>query len=104
MACVGSVVAIAAAWTLGAPAADIHNGLLGYNAVLVAMALGGVFVVLTRWSFGYAVAGAVVSTCLTATMTAFFSPFGGHTLTWPFVLTTLVFVAAIPSFPGLRRT
>lgn len=104
MACVGSLVGIITAWALGSPTAGISQGLLGYNAVLVAMALCGVFVAVSGWSIAYAVVGAAASTALTAAMTNFFDPFGGHTFTWPFVLTALVFVAAVPSLTRLRRT
>ncbi|MDJ0379991.1 urea transporter [Streptomyces sp. G-G2] len=104
MACVGSAVAIFVAWGMGSPTEGIAEGLMGYNSVLVAMALCGVFLVSGTWSFAYAVLGAAAATGLTAAMTAFFAPFGGHTFTWPFVLTSLVFVAAVPAIPRLRRT
>ena len=104
MACVGSAVGIFAAWTLGSPAAGVAQGLMGYNAVLVAMALCGVFITVNRWSVGYAVLGAAVATVLTSTLSNVASPVGGHAFTWPFVLTALAFVAAVPSFPRLSRT
>ncbi|MFI5979741.1 urea transporter [Streptomyces sp. NPDC051555] len=104
MACVGSAVALFVAWSMGSPAQGVSEGLMGYNSVLVAMALCGVFLVAGSWSFGYAVLGAAAATGLTAAMTSFFAPFGGHTFTWPFVLTALVFVAAVPAIPRLRRT
>lgn len=103
-ACLGSAVGTATAWALGAPAADVGAGLLGYNAVLVAMALGAVFLRRGAAAVGYAAVGAVVSTVLTVAVTSFFAPFGGHTLTWPYILTTLFFLLAVPSFPRLRRT
>ncbi|MDJ1133918.1 urea transporter [Streptomyces iconiensis] len=103
-ACLGSVVGIVTAWALGAPASGVTEGLLGYNAVLVAMALGAVFLDRGAWSLGYAAVGAAASTVLTVAVTSFFAPFGGHTLTWPYILTTLFFLAAVPSFPRLRRS
>lgn len=104
MACVGSLVGIVTAWALGSPAVGVHQGLMGYNAVLVAMALCGVFIQVSGWSLAYAVIGAAAATGLTAAMTNFFDPFGGHTFTWPFVLTALAFVAAVPALDRLRRT
>ncbi|MFG3255727.1 urea transporter [Streptomyces sp. NPDC048172] len=101
-ACLGSAVGTATAWALGAPATGVVEGLLGYNAVLVAMALGSVFLARGPWTLVYAAVGAVASTVLTVAVTSFFSPFGGHTLTWPYILTTLVFLVAVPSFPRLR--
>nr|WP_308379675.1 urea transporter [Streptomyces sp. ISL-43] len=104
MACVGSATAIFVAWAMGSPTDGVSQGLMGYSSVLVAMALCGVFLLRSAWSFGFAVLGAAAATGLTAAMTAFFAPFGGHTFTWPFVLTALVFVAAVPATPRLRRT
>ena len=102
-AALGSAVGIVSAWALGSPAADVRSGLLGYNAVLVAIALTGVFVVVSGWSVAYAVIGAAASTGVTGALTDVFAPMGGHTLTWPFVLTTMLFLAAIPALPRLQR-
>lgn len=102
-AVLGSVVGIVAAWALGSPAADVRSGLLGYNAVLVSMALTGVFVVVSGWSVAYAVIGAAASTGVTGALTDVFAPIGGHTLTWPFVLTTMLFLLAVPTLPRLQR-
>lgn len=104
MACLGSVIGILTGWLLGAPNTHVAEGLLGYNSVLAAIALGGVLVALGLAGVVYAVVGAVVAAGLTATLTAFFRPVGAHTFTWPYVLTALVFVAAVPSFHRLRRT
>ncbi|MFD7664566.1 urea transporter [Streptomyces sp. NPDC059788] len=102
MACLGSVTGTGTAWALGAPAAQLASGAAGYNAVLVAMALCGVFLRTGRWSAAYAVTGAAAATVLTPAVAALTAPSGGHAFTWPFVLTTLVFLAAAPAFPRLR--
>ncbi|MDG3010047.1 urea transporter [Rhodococcus sp. D2-41] len=104
VASLGSVVGIVTAWALGSPADEIRAGLLGYNAVLVALALCGVFLAVSVWSVAYAVIGAASSTGVTGALSDFFTPVGGHTLTWPFCLTTLVFLLAAPALPRLRRT
>ncbi|MFJ1785814.1 urea transporter [Streptomyces anulatus] len=103
-AAAGSVTGIVAAWLLGAPTDLIANGIYGYNAVLVAIAVGAVFMANTVWTGAYALFGAAVTTCLTASLTSFFKPFGGHTFTWPFILTTWVLMAAVPLLPRLRRS
>lgn len=100
----GSVLGIVAAWLLGAPTSLIANGIYGYNAVLVAIALGAVFMANTPWTAAYALFGAAVSTGLTASLTSVFKTFGGHTFTWPFILTTWVLLAAVPLLPRLRRS
>ncbi|MEV8631834.1 urea transporter [Streptosporangium sp. NPDC051023] len=102
-AVLSSLVGMGIAWVLGAPAADIAAGLYGYNAVLTGMALAGIFVALTPPGGLYAFLGALAATGLTAALTTFFTPFGGHTLTWPFVLVTWAFLAAVPAYALIRR-
>ncbi|GCD46954.1 urea transporter [Streptomyces paromomycinus] len=104
MACLGSLTGTGTAWALGAPAAQIASGAAGYNAVLVAMALCGVFLPAGRRTVAYALTGAAAATTLTPALTALTAPSGGHAFTWPFVLVTLVFLAAAPAFPHLRAT
>ncbi|WP_436775110.1 urea transporter [Yinghuangia sp. YIM S09857] len=101
-AALGSIVGIVVAWALGAPTALIAEGIYGYNAVLVAIAVGAVFLANTAWNIGYALFGAGVSTGLTAAVTSLFEPFHGHTFTWPFILTTWTLTAAVPLLPRLR--
>ncbi|RPE28999.1 urea transporter [Kitasatospora cineracea] len=101
-AALGSVAGIVAAWALGAPTAQISSGIYGYNAVLVGIALGAVFLAATPWNAGYALFGAALSTGLTAAITSLFTPFDGHTFTWPFILTTWALLAAVPQLPRLR--
>ncbi|MFU9039213.1 MULTISPECIES: urea transporter [Streptomyces] len=76
---------------------------MGYHAVLVAMALCGGFLAADGWSLAYAVAGAATATTVTPALAALLAPSGGHTFTWPFVLVSLVFLAAAPAFSRLRR-
>ncbi|MEK0100423.1 urea transporter, partial [Streptomyces sp. A475] len=104
VACVGSLVGILSAWALGAPAAQIADGTMGYNAILVTLALCGVFLEAGPRTLGYAVVGAFTATAATPALAALFAPSGGHTFTWPFVLTTFAFLAAARSFPGLRTS
>ncbi|MEE1742729.1 urea transporter [Streptomyces sp. BE147] len=101
-AAAGSAVGIFAAWALGAPAELIANGIYGYNAVLVAIAVGAVLLAGTVWNAAYALFGAAATTGLTASLTSLFKPFGGHTFTWPFILTTWVLMAAVPLLPRFR--
>ncbi|GHF35144.1 urea transporter [Kitasatospora xanthocidica] len=103
MACAGSATALLTAWAFGAPAEAVGQGLLGYSGVLVALALCGVFVAPSAWSAGYALLGAATATVLTPALDAICAPFGGHAFTWPFVLTAMLFLAAVPAVPRLRR-
>jgi urea transporter len=92
----GSLVGTLTAWAVGAPGDLITEGIYGYNAVLVMIALGATFLAPTAINMVYAVVAAAFSTLMTATLAEFFAPFGGHTLTWPFNLTAWAFLAAIP--------
>jgi urea transporter len=96
MACAGSLVGTLTAWAVGAPADLVTEGIYGYNAVLVMIALGATFLAPTAINMAFAVLAAIFSTLMTATLAEFFAPFGGHTLTWPFNLTTWAFLAAVP--------
>nr|WP_309141805.1 urea transporter [Streptomyces griseicoloratus] len=101
IACAGSVTGIVTAWALGAPAERIADGTLGYNGVLVALALCGVFLPAAPATLLYGLLGAATATALTPAVAALLAPSGGHAFTWPFVLTTLGFLAAARSFPRL---
>jgi urea transporter len=104
VASLGSVVGTATAWLLGSPAEEVRSGLVGYNAVLVALALGGALLSLSGWGLAYATFGAALSTMVAGALSDVFAPFGGHTLTWPFCITTLVLLLAVPSLPRLQPT
>ncbi|MFF1644198.1 urea transporter [Streptomyces sp. NPDC058240] len=104
LAAVGaSAVALVTACAAGLPAASITDGLYGYNAVLCAIALGAVFLTLTAWTAGYAVLAAVASVPFAAAWEAFAQSFGTTPFTWPFTVTTWLFLAAGPALdrPGL---
>ncbi|MEU3845001.1 urea transporter [Streptomyces sp. NPDC028635] len=101
VACAGSATGLLTAWILGVPAARIADGTAGCSAVLVALALCGVFLAATRRTLLYALLGAATATALTPAVAALLAPSGGHPFTWPFVLTTLAFLAAARSFPRL---
>ncbi|WP_367040321.1 urea transporter [Streptomyces sp. Je 1-332] len=101
VACLGSLTGIGTAVALGAPAARIADGTMGYNAVLVALALCGVFLPVRGITLAYALVGAATATIGGSALTALLAPSGGHAFTWPFVLTTLAFLAAAKSFSRL---
>ncbi|MFJ7147178.1 urea transporter [Streptomyces sp. NPDC100445] len=101
VACAGSATGLLTAWALGAPASRIADGTMGHNAVLVALALCGVLLPAGPVTLPYALLGAATATALTPAVERLLAPSGGHAFTWPFVLTTLAFLAAARSFPRL---
>ncbi|WP_328320617.1 urea transporter [Streptomyces sp. NBC_00388] len=98
-----SALALLTACTAGLPADRITEGLYGYNAVLCAIALAATFLTLTPWTAGYAALAVVASVPFTAAWEAFTRPSGGSPFTWPFVVTTWLFLAAGPALgrPGI---
>lgn len=91
-ALLGSVVGLLTALAAGADGFDVYHGLWGFNSVLSAVAIGGVFYVLTRWSALLAVACAVAAAFLFAAVGTLFAPLGLPALTLPFCLATLAFL------------
>ncbi|MFJ7244070.1 urea transporter [Kitasatospora sp. NPDC098652] len=87
----GSAVSTAAGYGLRLRRDSVEAGLAGYNGCLVALACA-VFL-----GPGHP------ATVVVAVLGAVVAPFGGHASTWPFVLTALLFLAAVPAIPRLRR-
>ena len=101
-AVLGSVVALLTALVLGANGFSVYHGLYGFNAVLCAIALGGLFFVLTWRSAIYALLAAVFSVVAFAAIAVFLSPIGMPALTAPFVLTTWLFLWPKAGFRALE--
>jgi urea transporter len=101
-AALGSAVALLAALAIGADGVAIYHGLYGFNAVLCAIAIGGLFFVLTWKSTIYALLAAVFSVPAFAAIAVLLSPIGMPALTAPFVLTTWLFLWPKASFGALQ--
>jgi urea transporter len=101
MAVLGSAVGMATALAMGADGFSVYHGLYGFNAVLCAIALGGVFFVLTWRSVLYALLAAVFSAAAFAAIAVLLSPIGMPALTAPFVLTTWLFLWPKAGFRAL---
>ena len=91
-ALVGSTVGMATGLALGADGVAIYNGLWGFNSFDAALAVGGVFFVLSWRSGLLAVACAVLAALLFGAIGTLFIPWGLPALTLPFVFATLAFV------------
>jgi urea transporter len=100
-ALLGSAVALLAALAFGADGFTAYHGLYGFNAVLCAIALGGVFFVLTWRSAVYALVAATFSVPVFAAFVVLLSPYGMPALTAPFVLTTWLFLWVKAGFRAL---
>jgi urea transporter len=91
-ALVGSTVGMLTGLAVGANGVAIYNGLWGFNSFDAALAIGGVFFVLTWRSGVLAVACAVFAALLFGAIATLFIPWGLPALTLPFVFATLTFV------------
>ncbi len=91
-AVVGSAVGMLTGLALGASGVAIYNGLWGFNSFDAALAVGGVFFVLTFRSAILAVACAVLAALLFGAIASLFTPWGLPALTLPFCFATLAFV------------
>jgi urea transporter len=101
-AVLGSAVALLTALVLGGDGFSIYHGLYGFNAVLCAIALGGLFFVLTWKSALYALLAVVFSVVAFAAIAVLLSPIGMPALTAPFVLTTWLFLWPKAGFGALE--
>jgi urea transporter len=91
-AVVGAVVAVITAHLLGAESDLVTAGLLGFNPVLTAIALGAVFHSPGVRVVVYTLVATVLSVIVQGTMMALLTPFGIPTLTAAFVLVTWLFL------------
>jgi urea transporter len=96
-AVVGALVAVVTAHALGAESDLITAGLLGFNPVLTAIALGAVFYRPGPRVVAYTLLATVLSVIVQGAMIAALTPFGIPTLTAAFVLVTWLFL-----LPGLK--
>lgn len=101
MALLGAALAALVAVEFGAPEGAIRDGLFGYNAALTALALGGVFLVLTWRSFIYTLFGVVVTTWMWASVAIFLAPIKMPVLTSAFVLVTWLMLIGQYGFKAL---
>ncbi len=81
----------------------IRAGVYGFNAVLTAIALGGVFLMLHPTTVVLSVIAVCFSTILYGSMAAILSPISLPALTAPFVITTWLCLLSRASLPRLRE-
>ncbi|KAM8872461.1 urea transporter 2-like isoform 2-T4 [Synchiropus picturatus] len=91
-AVIGSAAGILSGLALAAPHGDIYSGLWGYNSVLSCIAIGGVFYVLTWQTHLLALICAFFCAYMASAISNMMSVFGLPACTWPFCLSTLIFL------------
>ncbi|XP_010185211.1 PREDICTED: urea transporter 1, partial [Mesitornis unicolor] len=91
-AAIGSAVGMLAALSLATPFSKIYSGLWGYNSSLSCIAIGGMFYAFTWQTHLLAIACALFSAYLGATVTNMLSVFGVPSGTWSFCFSALTFL------------
>eukprot|EP00048_Salpingoeca_helianthica_P000101 m.39250 g.39250 ORF g.39250 m.39250 type:complete len:400 (+) comp10112_c0_seq2:295-1494(+) len=90
-ALLGAILGTLMAMGLGIAPAPIYQGLWGYNPVLAAIAIGGMFFHLNRRTTALATLAALLSILLTGAVGSFLKPVGLPPLTFPAAITAVMF-------------
>ena len=99
----GSLVGLLTAWVMQAPSTPLQLGIYGYNSVLCAIAMGGLFYYLNGWTFLYATFCVIIGSIATGSIAVMLSPLGMPALTGPFVLVTWIFMFAGKGFDRIAE-
>uniref|UniRef100_A0A4W2H7J7 Urea transporter n=1 Tax=Bos indicus x Bos taurus TaxID=30522 RepID=A0A4W2H7J7_BOBOX len=102
-AAIGSLLGIIAGLSLSAPFEDIYAGLWGFNSSLACIAIGGTFVALTWQTHLLALACALFTAYLGASMSHVMAVVGLPSGTWPFCLATLLFLLLTTKNPNIYK-
>jgi urea transporter len=98
LALVGAMIAVGCAMVGGVNLMAISNGLWGFSAVLTAVAVGCVFMKPCIGTLLYALLATVFTVIVQAALNVGLGPMGIPTFTFPFVLTSWLFVLAQRNF------
>jgi urea transporter len=101
VALMGSVIGTLTAIGLRADKQAVHHGIFGYNGVLTALALFGVFYTLNPINLVYAIFFTIVSTLIMAAIMSIYAPYKMPALTLPFCVTTWIAIYATQIFTGV---
>ncbi len=101
-ALLGSFIGLLMGWAMGAAEPALRAGAFGFNPALTAIALGGVFFAMDRFSLAYAALATATTAVVFAGISAALEPLGMPALTAPFVLVVWLFILAGPIFPRLQ--
>ncbi|XP_005224169.1 urea transporter 1 isoform X1 [Bos taurus] len=102
-AAIGSLLGIIAGLSLSAPFEDIYAGLWGFNSSLACIAIGGTFMALTWQTHLLALACALFTAYLGASMSHVMAVVGLPSGTWPFCLATLLFLLLTTKNPNIYK-
>ncbi|XP_026974653.1 urea transporter 1 [Sagmatias obliquidens] len=102
-AAIGSLLGMAAGLSLSAPFENIYVGLWGFNSSLTCIAIGGMFMALTWQTHLLALACALFTAYVGASMSNLMAVVGLPSCTWPFCLATLLFLLLTTKNPNIYK-
>ncbi|XP_026153599.1 urea transporter 1-like [Mastacembelus armatus] len=102
-AMLGSAAGMLSGLALAAPHKDIYSGLWGYNSALSCIAVGGVFYVITWQTHLLALICALFCAYMTSAFSKLMSMLALPACTWPFCLSTLIFLLISSEIPAICR-
>jgi len=98
----GSLIGLLVAWSLGGQESMIRDGLYGYNSVLTAVSLGGIYYLLNGRAALFTILAAIVTVVAYGTISAILAPIGLPVLTSAFVLITWICLISKKSLTKLQ--
>jgi urea transporter len=98
----GSLIGLLVAWVLGGSESTIRGGLYGFNSVLTAVDLGGIYYLLSGRTVVFTILAAIVTAVAYGTLSTILAPVGLPVLTSAFVLITWVCLIGKRSLTMLR--
>ncbi len=103
LAILGYVAGTATYLALGGLGEDLTRHLLGFNFILAAIAVGGVYVVLSPWSMLLAAAAGTMAAGMSAAMASALDPLHLPVLAMPFIVVTHAVIYALGRRAGRPR-
>lgn len=91
----GSAIGSATGLALGADGFTVYHGLWGYNSYVSAVAIAGIFVVLSVRAVLLSIACAIATAVLYASLSVALAPWGLFALTLPFCVATIGFLLIV---------
>ena len=92
MCLLGSAVGTLTAMGIGVEPVSVYRGLCGYNSAVIASALGGMFLILSKRTVGLTVFASIFGSVLTFTISNSLAPTGMPALTFPAAATIVLFL------------
>uniref|UniRef100_A0A3B3VP97 Urea transporter n=1 Tax=Poecilia latipinna TaxID=48699 RepID=A0A3B3VP97_9TELE len=102
-ALLGSAAGLCTGLALAAPLEDVYSGLWGYNSALSCIAIGGVFYGLTWQTHILSLICALFCAYVTSATSKLMSVLALPVCTWPFCLSTLIFLLLSSENPAICR-